>query len=580
MDNTFIKIGKVVRKEEWSRIEYHPMISVRNLAKKNKDGSATPIETIAVHELHVDMDNNNIVLESTDAIYERLKVVRFALSTADTKVKHLIGSCVVKKEDMLNQLSINLFNDAYVSEYGEILNENSFISKYRHVLENHMSLISELVSRYENEKKILEIALIIKITHNGETKSALEFIECLNEIDEMFLHSSHTEGKGYIFSSAFYSMFNFGKFETKGVSTMYEGSIPYYEKDDFLSLYYARSIYNNMSYFINTDYSISIFPNYDGLTMNDIEDLIFKGKDIFNFNLVCEEIESFINRRIGINPKEKLIIPILLKFDVYYRYALGKAGNQNMLRLSGIRYSQLLKIRDHINSNSYYPTWYDKENKVKRKRPLYYILCDLYQDYNGKSDRYMTTIIHTLENIYQEKYIVPQEAGFCLLDRSEHIARMGDIGEFRNTWNKLFNIYKFFKTMENSNFVSEIKANSSYKLGVELAKFEAGWKSGRENLKKTIDQFTGNISRTVYGIQDIIDYYNDLIARMARNKVYAGEHNDLLFYLHTIKDSEFEKNMFIFGYNTEKCEYKPKNVEKTETPISSNDELLDHEEKL
>ncbi len=579
MDNTFIKIGKVVRKEEWSRIEYHPMIGIRNLAKRNKDGSATPIETIAVHELHVDMDNNNVVLESTDAIYEKLKVVRFALSTADTKVKHLIGTCVIKKEDILNQLSINLFNDAYVSEYGEILNENSFISKYRHILENHMPLISELVSRYENEKAILEIALIIKITYNDETKSALEFIECLNEIDEMFLQSSYTKGKGYIFSSAFYSMFNFGKFETKGVNTMYEGSIPYYEKDDFLSLYYARSIYNNMSYFINSDYSISIFPNYDGLTMNDIEDLIFKGKDVFNFNLVCEEIENFINRRVEINPKEKLIIPILLKFDVYYRYALGKAGNQNMLRLSGIRYSQLLKIRDHINSNPYYPTWYDKENKVERKRPLYYILNDLYQDYNGKSDRYMTTIIHTLENIYQEKYIVPQEAEFCLLDRSEHIARMGDMGEFRNTWNKLFNIYKFFKTMENSNFVSELKANSSYKLGVELAKFEAGWKSGRENLKKTIDQFTGNISRTVYGVQDIIDYYNDLIARMARNKVYVGEHNDLLFHLHTIKDSEFEKNMFIFGYNTEKCEYKPKNVEKVETPVSSNEELLDLDEK-
>lgn len=571
MDNTFIKIGQVIRKEKWLRIKYHPFLFVRNLGKKNNDGTITPDNKFAIHELHVDMDNNNVVLELTDAIYEKINIIRFALSNADVKAKYLIGNCVIEKKKILDELTISSFRKNYVAKYKKILlNENSFISRYRHLLENHISLFSELISRYDNNETITHIALIIRITYNGETKFAHEFIECLDEIDEMFLQASYVKNKGYVFLFAFYTMFNYGKYITNGVNTKYEGSIPYFEKDDFLSLYYARSIYNSTSYYINTNYSISIFPNCDNLTMYDIEDLMFKGKDIFDFNYMCDKIETFINQKKEVNIKEKLIIPLLLKFDVYYRYKLGNAGNQNMLRLSGIRYSQLLKIRDHIDANPYYPKWYDKKTGTEKRKRLCWILSDLYQDYNGSSDKYVTTIIHTLENIYQGKYIVPQQAEFCVLDRSEHLARIGKMDEYKKTWNKLFNIYKFLKTMENLNFVSELTANPSYKLGVELAKFEAGWKKDRENLKKTIDQFTGNISRTIYSIKDIIDYYNDLVERLTRNDAYLGNHNDLLFYLHTIKDSEFEKNMFIFGYNTEKCTYKPKNVEAEEEVFSEN----------
>lgn len=565
MDNTFIKIGQVIRKENWSRISYHPFIGSRNLAKSNKNGTTTIIESIGVQELHVNMDNNTVTLEQTDAIHIKLPVVRFALSSADTKVKYLIGSYVTKKSDVLTQFSLDQYNSFYVKKYGEILTKDSFITKFRNTLETGINLISDIVSKYSDDNEILEIALIMRITYNGETKSAYEFIECLDEIDEMFLKASCVENKGYIFSLAFYTMFNYGKFETRGVKTMYEGSMPYYNKEDFLSLYYARTIYNEMSFFINSDYSISIFPNYDGLNMKDIEDLMFKGKDIFNFTEICNEIQNFINRRVERDTKEKILIPIMLKFDIYYRYVLGKAGNQNMLRLNGVRYSQLLKIRDHIN-NEYYPKYKEKKTGKMVKRPLYWILSDLYQDYNGSSDRYMSTIIHTLQNIYQEKYVVPQQAEFCLLDRSEHLARIGDMTEFRNTWNNLFNIYKFLKTMENQNFVSELTANPSYKLGTELARFEAGWKKGRKNLKTSIERFTGNISRIIYNVEDIRNYYNDLVARMARNEIYAGDHNDLINSLRIIKDNEFEKNMFIFGYNTEKCEYKPK-AETEEKPI-------------
>lgn len=586
MDNTFIKIGQVIRKnEDESRIEYHPLLAVRNLTKKE-----IPISTIAIHELKIDMDNNTITFENTDAIYEKINIINYKLGeTSNHGLIHLIGNDVIglspakiKKGIKLsveihNQFSFEAFNKKYLNEYSKILTPSSFIYKYRVLIDANLEQIINKIKKYDDDKKILNIALVMNITYNGETKFAHEFTECLDEIDEMFLQASYVKDKGYIFTNAFYTMFNYGKFETNGINTMYEGSIPYYSKDDFLSLYYARSIYNEMSFYINNDYSISIFPNYDDLTMIDIKDLMFKGKDIFDFNKICSEIQNFIERKKKVDIKERIPIPIMLKFDIYYRYKLGEAGNQNMLRLTGVRYARLLKIRDHIN-NEYYPKQYNKETKTERKTPLYYILTDLYQNYYGKSDRYMTTIIHTLQNIYQEKYTVPQEAEFCLLDRSEHLARISN-NEFRNTWNRLFNTYKFLKTMENQNFVSELTVKPSYKLGVELAKFEAGWKDGRENLRSAIHQFTGNISRTVYSVNDIRNYYQDLIQRMTRNKVFCGDHNDLISLMLTIKDDVFEKNNFIMGYFAEKNEYKTK-IDKQEKVVevnakNNNDDLLE-----
>jgi len=589
MDNTFIKIGRVIKADSDARISYHPLLSVRNLAKSNKKGVLIPLSTIATHELLMDIDNNILVFEETDVIIEKLRVIEYKLGeTSNNGLLCLIGNYVIglspKKKNKLklsdevkNQFSFKKFVEKYQKNYPEILNSTSFIVKYRNLLNANLDKIIDSILKYDDNSEISKIAFIIKIKYNNEIKFAHEFTECLDEIDEMFLSASYVKDKGFIFRNAFYTMFNYGKFETKGVHTMYEGSIPYYNKEDFLSLYYARSIYNEMSFFVNSNYSISIFPNYDGLTIEDIEDLIFKRKDIFNFNKICNEIQNFINNKVERNPKEKILIPLMLKFDIYYRYKLGQAGNQNMLRLTGVRYTQLLKIRDHIN-NEYYPKYKEKESGKLVKKPFYWILTDLYQDYNGKSDRYMTTIIHTLQNIYQEKYAVPQAAEFCLLDRTEHVARNGKRKEFKKIWNNLFNIFKFLKTMENQNFVSELTANPSYKLGVELAKFEAGWKKGRDNLKKTIEKFTGNISRTVYSVEDIRDYYTDLIERMKRNKVLYGDHNDLLFYLHTITDNEFDKRAFIMGYFTEKNRYKDESTESAGTVTAKNDGLSEIDE--
>jgi len=573
MDATFMKIGEVIRNSE-TKNSYHPLLINRNLIDKEKQKP-----NIATFDIIIDVDNNNIDISKAETIPDSLKILKFRLSSATNNgLSHLIGSDFIKRpkdvktgkslsEEVRKQFSFNSFNEKYLKDYSNILTPETFIYKYRVLIENNIDDIINAVSEYDNNMNIEEIAFNMKIVFNGKTDVAHAFNECIDSIDEMFLLKCYVEKHGYTFLFAFYGMFNYGKFETNGVKTMYDDSIPYYSKEEFLNLYYAKAIYDTTSFMFGDysvssfkfgDYSVSIFPNCDNLQINDIEDLIFKGNDIFNFDLVCDKIQNVINRHVERNSKEKTLMPTLLNFNVYYRYK-SKAGIQNILKLSGIRYNQLLNIRKHIN-NEYYPMWKDNNGNFK-KRGLYYILTDLYRDYNGKSDRYVNTILHTLQNIYQEKYVVSQTAEFCLLDRTEHLARMGKSGvrnnwEFENTWNELFNNYKFLKTMENQKFVPELISDTSYKLGTELAKFEAGWKDDRENLKNFIKQFTGNISRTVYGIEDVQNYYQSLVERMIRNNIKFYEHNDLISYLKTITDNEFNKNKFTMGYYSEKNQYK------------------------
>ena len=554
-----MKLGKVIKEDNFARIKYHPLLASRNITKKSKSGKDVPINSIVLNEVFIDIDNNKAFTLDNDLIVEKLPVIRYALSSADSKVVYLVGNCVIKKNDFLKQLSFDSFKKKYLDnkkiKYNQILTDNSFIIKFRKIIESNMDLFEDILAQYNDDNDVNEIGLLITVKYNGETKLAHEFVECLNEIDEMFLLGNYVKDKGYVFTSAFYSMFNYGKYETNGVHTMNENSIPYFNKEQFLSLYYGKAIYSQTSYNFG-DYFISIYPNYDNLTVEDIEALTFRGKDVFNFNLICDEIEVFINRKSERNEEERRLIPMVLTFDIYYRYELGKAGIQNMLRLTGVRYFSLKKIRDRIN-NEYYPTYRDGETQKDIKRKLFFILKDLYQDYNGKSDRYMTTITHTLENIYQNKFIVPKQADVCLLDRCEHLVRIGS-PELRKTWNNLFNIFKFLKTMENKNYVSDLMNSSSYKLGFELAKFESGWKDDRKNLKKTIELFMGNISRRVYGVKDVMNYYTDLVERMKRNAVRNDEHNGLLFLLRTMTDIEFNKSEFIMGYFSQKNEYRPK----------------------
>src|ERR1035437_6380759 len=163
MDNTFIKIGEVVRKEDWSRSKYHPMSNVRNLVIKTKTKSGIetfkPIKKIAIYEVHVDMNDNIVTIKTPEVTpTDQLKVIKFTISSASGFVSYLCGSCVIKKKDILKQLSFEHFENAYIDNYKTILIPDSFIYRFRKLLENNFETIKNFISESINNEKIAEIA--------------------------------------------------------------------------------------------------------------------------------------------------------------------------------------------------------------------------------------------------------------------------------------------------------------------------------------------------------------------------------------------------------------------------------------
>lgn len=553
MNSTFINIGRVIREDLSSRIKYHPMFSKKKLGIQGSKEFKYD-ENKIIYSIHVDIDNNTIEKLDEDVIIQEFNVCSYVTSKADNRPTYLVGNGLFTVKNFLDQIKFENFEKKYIinkkTKKDKILYENvdivnSLIYKYRKIISENFGLFENLYNfAIENNKK--DIALIVYCTYNGERKLIQEFSDVIDVIDSMFLHDSEFNGK-YTFKKSFYSMFNFEKINSDEIIYS-EESIPLFDKDDFLSLYYAVQIYNKTSFYFNKN-TISIFPNYENLKMEDIERLIFEGKNIFNFDLVCSEIETFIKNKNERDIQKKKLIPIKLKFDIIFRYDGGQSGYQNMLYLNGIRYAQILKIRDIIN-NEYYP-----KNKDNNKIDLYSLLLNLYQDINGESKKYNSIIVKSLQNIYQGVFRVPNQAEFCLIDNIQHKYRINKKDKY---WNNTFKIYKFLKTMEKSDFVSELENNHSYKLGVLLAKFESTWKKGRENLEKFTNRFTGNISRNVRTIEDVRSYYNQLVERMYRNDIYCGEHNELIELLN-MNNPKLDVNKFIFGYVTEKNTYRQKN---------------------
>ena len=339
---------------------------------------------------------------------------------------------------------------------------------------------------------------------------------------------------------------------------MPEESIPFFNKEEFLSLYYGYNIYNNSIHIINNEYKVILLPNCENLTIKDVENFM-NIKNIFNFDLLCNNIENIINakkKRKELDDETITFFPSLLCFDLFFIYNSGHS-NDIILYLNSIRYSKLLKIKERFN-NIYNPI--KKNNKLS----FNYILNELYKDINEKikSGFHNKLIINTIINLYQEIYTIPDYIYKCIINQCEHVARIDNIelNEFKSKWNILFNNLKFLKTMENKNFVSELEENPSYKLGFSLGKFECHWRDDRENLKNYIKHFTGNISRIIFSIEDVHKYYISLYERLIRNKSFINnnELNDLKNLLKLVNNSDFNKTNFILGYFSGQSHFEEK----------------------
>jgi len=213
MYNSIINIGKIIKDDINARIKYHPMIEKINLGKYNiKDKKFKFNDNLTFCEIFIDIDNDNFIIND-NIIYndEKLTIFNYRNSKADNKLHHLIGN----NKYTLEKFKIKLFSYEYFIEnynYDIILNENSFINKYRKIFDKNLNKFKLYIDTLPSKN---EIILLIKIKYNNEEKLAHEFIECINEIDEIFLIENKINDDKYTFYSSFYSAFNLKKFSVK-----------------------------------------------------------------------------------------------------------------------------------------------------------------------------------------------------------------------------------------------------------------------------------------------------------------------------------------------------------------------------
>lgn len=552
MDNTFLNIGKTITSDDNNRIEFHPLVETISLEGKNKKIDSD------WQVIKFNLDDNTVTFEEEPIMSDSksIKIIKHRTSISDTTSRYIAGNIYIKDFKKENKFKEHLSYSKFENKFAGLLPKDSFILKFRKLMDEKYDIICNYYDEIYSNIKLKNIAILIEIQYNGKRDEAHGFIECLNEIDELFFNESlEVESNKYVFKGSFYSMFNYSKYEYKNRMVKYENSIPKYSFDDFKSLYYAKSIFKKNCYNVTSTHKIAIFPNYNNMTINELKELLFENKNPYNLNDVCNTIQTFIDNRIIRNRNEGKLIKLLLTFDLYYRYNAGNAGIQNMLRIPGVRYVKLLEIRKIINDA--YNIVYNKPNIENDliKTALDKVLMN-YKHINSKEDNSHDNLkLKILVNIFQGNFKIPPIFERNLIEYAEHRIRMYGLKNWEDeksyNWNDNFNLYKFLKIMENSNYVNELENNDSYKLGTLLAKFDESWKKENANLEKAVDKFAGNLLRKCKSIDDVIHYYNDISERMVNNGITIPSHNELIDIMKKF-NTKFNKDYFAFGFHTEK----------------------------
>lgn len=556
MNDTFINIGKIIRNDEVGRSKNHPLIRKQKLVnttkKKNGEIIKKPIDNIHVFSLFVDLDNETLKINpSKDTIPDH--VFKFLLVPSSGHEPYLMGDWVFKingkktiENTILKQISYENFKTHHIKNYKNGLTHDGIIIKFRKILDLNSNNIIDVLNDYINsseEESINNIAFITEIKYGNRKGNVKIFSEFLDEIDEMFIISSK-KGDIYTFENSFLSMFNYLKFRDKdGKNRLFpDESIPSFDKETFLNIFYSKEIYDRINYIImGGDYGISLYPNYDNLTYYELEKLQKISKNIFNFHNLMMELDSFIDSKKYKIIKEKKLIPINLKFDQIFKVK-GKNWS-NFLYVTGIRYVQLKKLHDKLKS-AYEKSFSDKDfNKLN----IYYKISNLFIDINGNNDKYKSQIIKMLQNIYLDKFILPKTAQFCLIELIQH--KINTNGDYINyTWNENYNTYKLLKHMENNNS-TVFESPQSHELGFELSKMDNGhfW-NDKSNLNKTVKRFAGTLQRGVRKLSDIKKYQVNILERMIRNDEYIPNTKNFDDIFKSMSNESFNPFDFYCGY--------------------------------
>lgn len=553
MINSVINMGNIIKNDNVAKKEYNIFVNYHNAYSYKYDTKTKTKkekqEISSFRYIVVDIDNDSVSFDDRDSHPKIVKTIDFKLSTADKKSDYyLIGNIILKNKPTEEYLKNKLIYPPTFKQSNPTENEkkirklldnnipNTIIYKFRKTINNNIDIITDEILKVDTNN----IAIIFEIKYNDSYYNfeTIEIDEIYDILDDMYI-SNCKINNNYTFIDQLYNMFNYNKYNCINNKIMPDSSIPTYSKDDFISLLYAYKYYNKNTIAIRDfNLAIQILPQSEYLNFKDLNDL--SEINPFDFNSICDKVNLFINQHQ--DNSLAISIPLDLKFDVYYRLKSDQNGYKNILSFYGIRYAKILELKDIINF---------AHNKVYDYNISSYYFYNnlplLYQD-KGSNDRYKSLIIDILKNIYLTDFTVPSQAEHCLINNMQYYIHNYDENDIRNFFNKVFKTFKFFKTMEDVNYIENLSMDKSFILGQKLAEYEAIWRNDRENLKKFSKNFKGSIKQKINSISNVIDYFTDITERLNRNNAYIHMETHMEISKIIKENISFNKNNFIFGY--------------------------------
>lgn len=571
MDKTLLIIGEKIQSDEHYRVKYHPMIVTKGKPKDTKK--------VSIVDFTVDIDNNKIYSNEHDSEITEFKYINFKFSNADNASFHFMGNYFIsgKKTDtnIVKTIVDKHFTRSILTENIKTKNayKKEIIKQYWDTIYNNIDSITEILNQSITDTKKTEVYIFISVYKDGILFEPHANPDILDIIDELFLEQCLVDKKFlkanklsedlldsdsnqpmYTFKSAFYSMFSFNKYAYSNAH-----NLMLFDKKDFLSLYYAKKV-NEFRIRIGETHSMSIIPSHSSMDLSDID--LFNGiHDGFNLNDICEKIQNVIDNKVDIDDKERKILPLIYSVDVTYRYSNGQAGDYNLTKISGIRYSELQLLRDKlINAGFSFKTSLYAELSKYYQTPH-----DYFKNINGYSsdnDKYNSTIIDTLISIYSNRdFIANSDTDRCILETAQYAIRNDMMNIHQFWWNNIFETYKILNSMDELNFNTNLNNDLSFKLGAELSAYESIWRDDRNNLKKVSKNFWGNYNDKVYDITDIESYFTNIQSRLIRNESYEYRENgkNVIDFINLIRQQDnFNSDRLFLGYCSERFKYTEK----------------------
>lgn len=538
MNNSFKIIGNLCRNNKELRIKYYPFKSKRINQKKDKNGNI-PLnkkgdEVIDCNNIKIviNFDDETVNLAEIEYYDDYFEDVRYRTSTADnnSELCKFTGTNIqLRFENRANFKS--KINNLKLTNKNTLINslpEDNILYKTRKIINENYDDIFEFTNEVINGTSIKPLNIHIKYINNNKEYYLHHNTQILDTIDQIFLNANKVNDSLYAFVNSRYYSYSYNNIKTLNDD---QNKLITYSYDDFMDYYYGSSFQDIMKRF--GDYGISLFPDYDKLTITQLNNFIDIISYLGNFSKIIEFIDKVKNETKEIDFTQFKMIPIKFKFNFGLHRKVSNVGYVPLSSDTQIRSAELYEIAKKMENgvnkinenikNEYNKLKFNKLNIINVFKNVFAtIRKDKKNDIIFINDAYHKMINNGVNDIFRSSFklnkfmynILGNNLKYLILNVNYHNDN-GTINYiFQKNIDKLINNFKILEHMSTNEVY--YTNTPSYELGLKLGNIMSPHYKNQTNFSKKVINFVSKIN-TIRTIKQVDEHYADLISSSILN---------------------------------------------------------------